>query len=64
MVDGPQNFLQVYVFDLILEDVWWHVFDVRRLNELLLIRSLVDNNVLLIIMNLKIKNCYIEIVLL
>ena len=34
MVDDHQNFLQVYAFDLILEDVWLHVFDVRRLGEI------------------------------
>ena len=34
MVDDHQNFLQVYVFDLILEDVWLHVFDVQRLGEI------------------------------
>ena len=60
MVDGPQSFLQAYVFDLIQEGVWWHVFDVQRLNEILLIRFLVDNNALLRI----IQNCYRKIMLL
>ena len=54
MVDGPQSFLQAYVFDLIQEGVWWHVFDVQRLNEILLIRFLVDNNVFLRVKRYKI----------
>ena len=46
MVDGPQNFLQAYVFDLIQEGVWWRVFDVQQLNEILFITFRYDNNVL------------------
>ena len=59
MVDGPQNFLQAYVFDLIQEGVWWRVFDVQQLNEILLITFLDDNNLLQ-----RIQNCYTKVVLL